>query len=204
MLPSGDISISEMSKMLQVITQFLSDIQARCPAVRDFCSGGFFQYEIFNILFPVICSADIVSAETELNSKNSALTFDSEHAGAHPSNESSSIRTSSAASSPPNILSHFENKLKTSPSHTGSSFILITSESASITSSAARFVPAVSPSLVAGRSLNTSSLTNPTVQGLLEMVAALFAHMVLERKDFSGLNLLTKVDIIFQHICLSW
>src|SRR5947207_3166866 len=115
--------------MLQIIAQFIADLRRSCSAFGDFCAGPLFLQEMLRILYPVVCNSDIVSAETELNSKDSALTLDIDRYG---------LRPSSAQSNPPPLWRDTTvgitgdspqiagGSTRATPLRRGSSFVLVT------------------------------------------------------------------------------
>src|SRR5436190_15744693 len=64
------------ASLLQVVVQFLLDMHAASSSFREFTSSPQVMENLLGILFPIVCSADPVNAETELMSKDSILTFD--------------------------------------------------------------------------------------------------------------------------------
>ncbi|KAL7271913.1 Beige protein-like 1 [Rhizina undulata] len=194
--------LGEWAKMIQIIVQFLSDLHTSCPGFREFCATSNLVQELFGILFPVVCSSDHVSAETELNSRDSALTFDGGDVVIRP-------LTSNAA--PPIVRTITVDDLPPSPTtpaaprserlRRGSSFILVTSEPTEYLPSSARLAPAIAPTLtvnVNGTATTGVNATNSVVESLLEIVMAIFAEAVLERREFTGFGLNTKIPPGFQ------
>jgi hypothetical protein len=180
----------ELTKMLQTVIQFLSHLHSTSPNFREFCVTSNFVQELFGILFPVICSSDHVSAETELNSRDSALTFDGGDVVIGPliSNAAPPIvRTVTVEDRSPTPTGVRSERLKR-----GSSFVLITQEHTEYGPSSARLTPGVGSGLnvrVAG-----SGGYNSLIESLMELVMAVFLDTVFERREFTGFGLNMKVQ----------
>lgn len=182
--------------MLQTIIQFLSNLHSTCPGFREYCANSTYVQELFGILFPVVCSSDHVSAETELNSKDSALTFDGGDVVIRPlsSNTAPPIVRTMTVDEPPSPTAPRSERLRR-----GSSFILVTSEPTAFSPSMARLSPAIGTGLnVNGRVATSLAVTNSVVESLLELVMGVFADLVLERREFAGFGLNTKIPPGFQ------
>lgn len=184
--------------MLQTIVQFIAHLHSTCPAFRDFCSTQQFIQELFGILFPVVCSSDHVSAETELNSRDSALTFDGGDVV---------IRPLVSTSTPPIVRTTTVEDRPLSPGGTrperlrrGSSFILVTREMGDFEPSSAKLNPGIASNL----NLKISVLggTSALVESLMELVTSIFLDMIIERRDFQGFGLNSKV--LNGGCCLLW
>lgn len=193
---SPEKRLGELVKMLHIIIQFFSNLHSTCPAFRDYCATSTYVQELFGILFPVVCSSDHVSAETELNSKDSALTFDGGDVVIRPlsSNITPPIVRTTTLREPPSPTAPRSERLKR-----GSSFILVTSEPTAFSPSTARLSPAIGSGLnVNGKVAASLAVTNSVVESLLELVMGVFVDLVLERRDFSGFGLNTKIPPGFQ------
>lgn len=196
-----DQSQKDAARMLQTICQFLSDMHRDSVQFRDFCTTSLFLHEMLHILFPVVCSSDTVSAETELNSKNSALTFDGgdvviQSVSAPRGVAPPIVRTITVDSSPPQTTTATESNSRRAPLRRGSSFVLITSETSAYSPSAARLSPAITSPVNGKINHNEVGITDTVVEGLLEIVVAVFVDMVLIRRDFNGFGLITKVCMV--------
>lgn len=194
-LKTPEKRLGELVKMLHTIIQFFSNLHSTCSAFRDYCATSTYVQELFGILFPVICSSDHVSAETELNSKDSALTFDGgDVIRPLSSNVAPPIVRTTTLHEPPSPTAPRSERLKR-----GSSFILVTSEPTSFSPSTARLSPSVGSGLnVIGKVVASLAATNSVVESLLELVMGVFVDLVLERRDFSGFGLNTKIPPGFQ------
>ena len=150
--------------------------------------------ELLFVLFSVVVSPDPVSPTTELNSRDSALTFNGTDVVIRPLSQVSMkaapvVRTASSEN-PQRLL-----PTRAQPPRRMSSYILITSEESQHGPSPAKLQPAVSPSQKAKVGLSAS---NSIVEELLEIVIAVFSDQIFVRKDFAGLGLFMKVPPGFQ------
>jgi len=183
-----------LTRMLQTIIQFLAQLHSTCPAFRDFCANSTFTQELFGILFPVVCSSDHVSAETELNSRDSALTFDGGDVVIRPLVSSAAppiVRTITIEDRPPTPTGGRSERLRL-----GSSFILVTQEPTEYGPSPARLTPGIG----SGLHLKVTSLSgsNSLIESLMELAMAVFLDLVFERREFTGFGLNTKIPPGFQ------
>ena len=190
--PAPTEKLKENALILHTVSQFLTDLHAKSESFRDYTVSSNFVQELLFVLFPVIVSSDGVSAETELQSRNSGLTFEgsdvviksSSHTG--NSREAPIIRTTLVEAPPSPRIN------RARPVRRGSSFVLITSlhEKPQGSSSSTR-----SRDTGVTKQANTS---NSVIEGLLEIVILVFIELVMERKDFPGFGLFLKVPPGFQ------
>ncbi|KAI5791858.1 hypothetical protein EDC01DRAFT_616117 [Geopyxis carbonaria] len=190
----SDKRMAQLTKMLQTIIQFVSHLHSTCPAFREFCVTSEFIREMFGILFPVVCSSDHVSAETELNSRDSALTFDGGDVVIRPLVSTLAppiVRTITVEDNLPSPVGSRSERLRR-----GSSFILVTQEPGEYGPSSARLAPGVG----SGLDLKTSNPSggNVLVESVMEFITSIFIDMVFERQNFGGLGLPTKIPPGFQ------
>jgi hypothetical protein len=147
------------------------------------------------VLFPVVVSTDAVSPETELNSRDSALTFEGDDVIIRPISRISTmpapvVRTSTVETDlPPSPTTP-----RAKPLRRGSSFILLTSRPSEFSPSSARLNLVMSPK----KKLATQQISNSLVEGLLELVVNVFIDQVTVRKEFPGFGLFLKVPPGFQ------
>ncbi|KAI9715083.1 MAG: hypothetical protein M1812_006201 [Candelaria pacifica] len=190
---SLDQRLREYASLLHTVSHFLADIHAKSMAFRDFAVSSPYVQELLFILFPIIVSSDAVSAETELNSRGSTLTFDGGDVVIKPLSRTTDpapiVRTTSVEP-PPSPTAQ-----RARPLRRGSSFILITSERATHHPSSARLNPIMSPK---AKDTVGLKISNSIIEGLLEIVVGVFMDQVLERKEFSGFGLFLKVPPGFQ------
>ncbi|KAI9801080.1 MAG: hypothetical protein M1833_002948 [Piccolia ochrophora] len=184
----------EHAATLQTVSQFLVDIHAKSQNFKDFAVSSQYVQELLFVLFPIIVSYDSVSAETELNSRDSGLTFDGGDVIIRSLSQTGTqappiVRTTSVEA-PPSPQAP-----RARPLRRGSSFVLITSDQAKHSPSTARLNPILSPRRTSASGIKVS---NSSVEGLLEIIVAVFVDQVLERKDFPGFGLFFKVPPGFQ------
>jgi hypothetical protein len=188
--------MGELTKMLQAIVQFLSNLHSTSPAFREFCVASTFVQELFGVMFPVVCSSDHVSAETELNSRDSALTFDGGDVVIRPlvSNTAPPIvRTITVEDNLLTATGSLSERLKK-----GSSFVLITQEPTEYGPSSARLTPGVGSGLSVYMASSCGS--NALVECLMELVMSIYEDMVFERREFVGFGLNMKVRVAFSDL----
>lgn len=177
--------------------RFLADLHNKSQDFRDFAASSDYVRLLLGILFPVIVSADTVSPETELNSRDSALTFEGDDVIIKPISRTASmpapiVRTSTVetqlAISPPNT------NPRTRPLRRGSSFILLTAKPTELSPSTAKLNGAISPK----KKIAAQQISNAVVEELLELVINVFVDQILVRKEFPGFGLFLKTPPGFQ------
>ncbi|KAI1434130.1 beige/BEACH domain-containing protein [Xylaria sp. CBS 124048] len=177
--------------ILQTVTRFLADLHARSPSFRDFALTSDYVRLLLSALYPAIVSVDAVNPETELNSRDSALTFEGADVILRP------VGSSSAA---PVIRTCAADARVRSPAGRNSgtqirkafSFVLLMTQNLS-QSSISRNGSAVSPRMDMAQKVGHGVL-----EGILELVIDVFADQILERKDFPGFGLFLKIPPGFQ------
>ncbi|SCN71847.1 probable beige protein homolog [Fusarium fujikuroi] len=182
--------VASYASALHTVIRFLSDLHARSTEFRDFALNSEWVRLLLSALYPVIVSADAVTPETELNSGDTALTFEGTDVIIRPisgsaSNATPIVRTTSVDPVP----SPQSTPPKGTPLRRASSFILLTQQKSPVGPSPARLNPAL-PSLRPAPSRKPSS---DILDGLLELVVNVFMDQLLARKDFPGFGLFTKV-----------
>ena len=138
-------------------------------------------------------SANIVSPEMELQSRDSALTFNGNDVIMRPLSATSTkgnsvVRTATVESS---------QSLKPSRNQAPkrmSSYVLVTSDLSNTGPSAFKLQPSISPS----KFKPGSNLSSSIVEELLELTIAVFSDQIFTRKDFPGLGLFMRVPPGFQ------
>lgn len=181
------------ASVLQTVIRFMADLHARSADFRDFALSSDYVRLLLSALYPAIVSADPVSPETELNSRDSTLTFEGGDVIIRPVGGTSSaapvIRSSSTAetSLPTRSAPHRGTQLRKA-----SSFILLTSQKSS-QSSPVRLIHVISPKKVYDQSVG-----HTLVEGILELVINVFIDQLLVRKEFPGFGLFLKVPPGFQ------
>ncbi|KAF5563884.1 Beige like 1 [Fusarium napiforme] len=182
--------VASYASVLHTVIRFLSDLHARSTEFRDFALNSEWVRLLLSALYPVIVSADAVTPETELNSGDTALTFEGTDVIIRPisgsaSNATPIVRTTSVDPVP----SPQSTPPKGTPLRRASSFILLTQTKSPVGPSPARLNPAL-PSL---RSVPSKRPSSDILDGLLELVVNVFMDQLLARKDFPGFGLFTKV-----------
>ena len=174
--------------------RFLADMHSNAQGFRDFSISTPYVQELLFLLFPLIVSSDIVSPETELNSRDSSLTFNGHDVVIRPLSQNS-MRTTPIVRTTSVETSSSPQALKAQPLKRGSSYILVTSEQSPFQPSSAKLHPVITPKDKAGSSLTAS---NSLIEEVLELIIAVFSDQVLARKDFPGIGLFMKVPPGFQ------
>jgi len=149
------------------------------------------------VLYPVVVNADIVSPETELNSRDSALTFEGEDVIIRPISRVSSmpspvVRTTTVETHLDQMKSGIGSRAK--PLRRGSSFILLTAKRPDLSPSPAKLTGASQPQHV----VVAQKVSNDVVEELLELVISVFIDQILVRKEFPGFSLFLKIPPGFQ------
>ncbi|KAH6630350.1 hypothetical protein B0J18DRAFT_488148 [Chaetomium sp. MPI-SDFR-AT-0129] len=189
--------VAANAAVLQTIVRFLADMQARSANFRDFALSSDYLRHLFAALYPVIVSSDPVTAETELNSKDT-LNFEGGDVIIRPVPGSSStaipiIRT--AGSVPADTQPYSRSPGQGTPLRRPSSFILVTSQSPpTVAPTPTRLNHAISPK----KRSSTRNTSNAVLEGVLELIVNVFTDQVLARKEFHGFGLLLKVPPGFQ------
>lgn len=145
------------------------------------------------MLFPIVVSANTVSPEMELNSRDSALTFKGNDVLMRPLSANSMkgvpvVRTATVEPSQ-NIKASRNQAPKRM-----SSYILVTSDLSNSGPSTPKLQSVISPS----RFKPVSDLSGSIVEELLELTIAVFSDQIFARKDFPGLGLFMRVPPGFQ------
>ncbi|KAK4162447.1 beige protein 1 [Cladorrhinum sp. PSN259] len=182
--------------VLQTVVRFLADMHSRSASFRDFALSSDYLRHLFAVLYPIIVSADPVTPDTELNSKDSMLTFEGGDVIIRPVPGSSStatpiIRTTTAAqldASAPTPLG------RGTPLRRPSSFILVTSQQSPSIPAPARLSHVMSPK----KKVATQQISNVVLEGILELIISVFTDQLLVRKEFPGFGLFLKVPPGFQ------
>ncbi|PBP15812.1 beige/BEACH domain-containing protein [Diplocarpon rosae] len=181
--------------VLHTVIRFFADLHSKSSDFRDFAISSDYIRHLLAVLFPVIVSTDAVSPETELNSRDSALTFDGDDVLIRP------ISRVSTAPAPVVKTTTVETMLPPSPTsprakslRRGSSFILLTSRPSEFSPSSARLSVIMSPK----KKMKTQRLSNLLVEELLEIFISIFIDQILVRKEFPGFGLFVKIPPGFQ------
>jgi hypothetical protein len=186
--------LSDYAVVLNSAIQFLSELHSRSETFRDWTVSSNYTQELLFVLYPVVVTSDSVSAETELLSRGSALTFEGQDVVIQPLSKAHSqqapvVRTANAQSSPPSS-SH-----RVVPFRRASSFVLVSVDK----STEDQQGPRINPMLSSRRSGPTAmKVGSVVVEAMLEVVLGVFQDQLFNRKDFPGLGLFLKTPPGFQ------
>ncbi|KAJ4299741.1 beige protein-like 1 [Kalmusia sp. IMI 367209] len=186
--------LNDYAGVLNSAIQFLSELHSRSEAFRSFAFSSTYVQELLFVLYPVIVSSDCVSAETELLSRGSALTFEGQDVVIQP--------LSKANSSQAPIVRTAATKLSPSPSsqrvvplRRASSFVLVSADKITKNQNAPKLDPILSPRHSGPIAMKVGS---SVVEATLEVVLLVFHDQLFNRKDFPGLGLFMKTPPGFQ------
>jgi hypothetical protein len=188
--------VAANAAVLQTVVRFLADMHTRSVNFRDFALGSDYVRQLLAALYPIIVSSDPVTAETELNSKDT-LNFEGGDVIIRPVPGSSStaipiIRTASSA--PADMQPPSPGLSRGTPLRRPSSFILVTSQSPPSVPAPARLNHVMSPR----KRPTTRNTSNAVLEGVLELIVSVFTDQIMVRKEFPGFGLLLKVPPGFQ------
>ena len=183
--------------ILQSVVRFLADMHSSSADFKDFALNSDYVRLLLLALYPVIVSTDPVPPETELNSKDSSLTFEGGDVIIRPVPGSTStatpiVRTANVTSSEPYPPSPSAGR--GTPFRRPSSFILVTSHPPPQGPSPARLAHVMSPK----KKVAAQQVSNVVLESLLELVIGVFTDQLLARKEFPGFGLFLKVPPGFQ------
>ncbi|OLN96672.1 WD repeat and FYVE domain-containing protein 3 [Colletotrichum chlorophyti] len=184
--------VSNHAPMLLTVLRFLSDLYSRSADFRDFALTSEYLRYLLWACYPIIVSTDAVSPETELNSRDSALTFDGGDVMIRPlagSQPGPIVRTTST-----DALAAMPGKSRGTPLRKASGFVLLNSQKSPQASSSARFAPVMSPK----KQIASQQSSSATLDRLLDLVISVFIDQVFTRKEFPGFNLFLKIPPGFQ------
>lgn len=177
---------------MRTVTRFLADVHAKARLFRDFAVTSNYVQELLFVLFPIVVSTDVISPETELHSRDSALTFSGSDVIIRPLSRASVKGPSVVRKTPAEAFQSLKPPRTQQPKRM-SSYILVPSDQSQTGPSSSRLEPTLTPS--SKISLNVSS---SIVEELLEIIMAVFSDQIFSRKDFLGLGLFMKVPPGFQ------
>ncbi|EON99561.1 putative beige beach domain-containing protein [Phaeoacremonium minimum UCRPA7] len=187
-------SITNHAVVLQTVVRFLADFYSRSVGFQDFALSSEYVRLLLSALYPVIVSTDPVNPETELNSKDSALTFEGGDVIIRPVTGSAGpapiVRTSTVASTEATATQ--PQSARGTQLRRASSFILLTAQQH--IASTARLAHVMSPK----KKVAAQKISNVVLDGLMELVVSVFTDQVLVRKEFPGFSLFLKVPPGFQ------
>jgi hypothetical protein len=186
--------LNDFAVVLNSAIQFLSELHSRSEAFRDYANTASYVQEILFVLYPVIVTSDSVSAETELLSRGSALTFEGQDVVIQPLSNTNGqdgpvVRTAHLDVSPARSAQ------RVVPFRRASSFVLVSADKARKAAKQPALNPILSPRNAAPTALRVGS---SVVEAMLEVVLEVFKDQIFTRKDFPGLGLFMKTPPGFQ------
>lgn len=185
--------LNDYAVVLNSAIQFLSELHSRSEGFRDYATTSNYVQELLFVLYPVIVTSDSVSAETELLSRGSALTFEGQDVVIQPlshanSQDAPTIRTSNVGVSP------VRSAQRVVPLRRASSFVLISADKKKAAKQPT-LNPILSQKYTAPVALRVGS---SVVEATLEVILDVFKDQIFTRKDFPGLGLFMKTPPGFQ------
>lgn len=195
--PKKDI-IGGQASVLHALIRFLSHLHSRSQNFRDFALTSDYVRLLLGVLFPAVGSADPVSPETELNSKDSVLNFDGEDVIIRSTSSIGSVTTPVVRASTVETQLDIDTAglpMRARPLRRGSSFILLTAKKAEPESapSKARLV-----SNTHAQTIFPPKASITVIEELMELVIMVFVDQILVRKEFPGFGLPFKIPPGFQ------
>jgi hypothetical protein len=194
--PTGPQSerLGSYALVLTSAIQFLSELHSRSEVFRDYAMSSNYVQELLFVLYPVIVTSDSVSAETELLSRGSALTFEGQDVVIQPLSKANSQQTPIVRTSNVN-LSPSPSSQRVIPFRRASSFVLVSADKSNKYSKQPRINPIMSSRNGGPMAMKVGS---SVVEAMLEVVLGVFQDQIFSRKDFSGLGLFLKTPPGFQ------
>lgn len=186
--------LNDYAVVLNSAIQFLSELHSRSEVFRDYAVSSNYVQELLFVLYPVIVTSDSVSAETELLSRGSALTFEGQDVVIKPLSKTNGqqapiVRTASVSVSPS------PSSQRVAPFRRASSFVLISADKANLNQT----FPQPTPLLFSAKGGPVAMKVGSTVvEAMLEVVLGVFHDQLFHRKDFPGLGLFLKTPPGFQ------
>jgi WD40 repeat protein len=187
--------LGDYATVLNSAIQFLAELHSRSEVFRDFAFASNYVQDLLFVLYPVIVTSDCVSAETELLSRGSALTFEGQDVVIQPLSKANNqqapvVRTTNVSISPR------PSTQRVVPLRRASSFVLI---SADKTSKNQRAIPRLNP-ILSPRTGGPIAMKfgSSVVEAVLEVILLVFQDQLFSRKDFPGLGLFMKTPPGFQ------
>lgn len=185
--------LNDYALVLNSAVQFLSELHSRSEAFRDYANSSNYVQEMLFVLYPVIVTSDSVSAETELLSRGSALTFEGQDVVIKPLSQTNGSEGATVRTSNLDVPSTRASQ-KVVPLRRASSFVLVSAEKQK-TVTQPSLNPIISTKNAASAALKVGS---SVVEAMLEVVLDVFKDQVFTRKDFPGLGLFIKTPPGFQ------
>ena len=182
--PLLTIVTNQHVETFNTVVKFMADLHTRSQKFRDYTANSSYIQDLLTVLFPVVVGSDVVEAKTELDARDSMLTFDGGDVVVQPlSTTPPIVRITDSDTVAP--------KSRGKALRRGSSFVLVSREQphqnggepgAQLSNGSTSALGKVPP-LNEGHSIT---------QSLLEVVIAIFLDQILARKEFPGLGLFLK------------
>lgn len=186
--------LNDYAIVLNSAIQFLSELHARSDVFRDYAASSNYVQELLFVLYPVIVTSDSVSAETELLSRGSALTFEGQDVVIQPLSKANSLQAPIVRTAKAN-LSPTPSAHRVTPLRRASSFVLVSADNSNTNSHSPRLNPMLSSQRSGPVAMKVGS---SVVEAMVEVVLGVFQDQLFNRKDFPGLGLFLKTPPGFQ------
>ncbi|KAI4729600.1 beach-domain-containing protein [Aureobasidium sp. EXF-10728] len=187
---------AELNTIPKTIIQFLTDVHARSKSFRDFAVDSHYVQELLFVLFPLITSADRLSASAELASE-SPLNFQGREVVLRPHSNSLGERPAVLRSGSSRTLPTQSRPNQLQIPRRTSSFVFVNPTASEVKQStvSTRFNAIMSPTTSRPVKINVG---NAVVESLLELVVMVYLEQASQRKEFAGFGLFLKVPPGFQ------
>ncbi|KFA60535.1 hypothetical protein S40285_07586 [Stachybotrys chlorohalonatus IBT 40285] len=191
---NGDADrVSSQASILKTVTRFLQELHARSNHFRDFSLNEEWIRLLLSALYPAIVSTDALTPDTELNSRDSTLNFEGSDVIIRPLSGSSApapiVRTVNVNSPSPKTVPS-----KGTPLRRASSFVLLTAQTTDENHRPIRIHQPLTPK----KMLSSQKPSCAIIDGILELVLDIFMDQLVNRKEFPGFHLFTKIPPGFQ------
>lgn len=184
-----DQPIAESASVLNIVVRFLTNVHTISQSFRDFAVSSIYVQELLFVLFPIIMGSDIISPETEIKLRDSALTLQSSDTVARSFMQSSTNENPTAETDLATPVQTSKPTRSQLPKRI-SSYILISPPQL-------QDEPLISklqvPMVVGEETKNMPKAGGPIVKELLDIIISVFSDQLLSRKEFLGLGLFMKV-----------
>lgn len=188
---------ADQTEIILGVVKFFKQLHVESQSFRDFALTSDYVRMLLGALYPVIVSAEAVSAEKELNAKNSVLNFDGEDVIINSTSTLDSlsspvIRASCDLEPSASTVGYPVRPHRSKPLRRGSSYVMLAST---------KFF--ASPAKLAGnhrfkQGTFDDKSGNIVTERLLDLVIRVFVDQILGRKEFAGFNLYLKIPPGFQ------
>ncbi|KAJ3939453.1 beige protein-like 1 [Colletotrichum fioriniae] len=190
--PRDSERISNHAPMLLTVIRFLADLHSRSADFKDFALTSEYVRYLLWACYPIIVSTDAVTPDTELNSRDSALTFEGGDVMIRPlagSQPGPIVRTTST-----DAVAALAGNPRGTPLRKASGFVLLTNQTSPQAPSPVRFAPVMSPK----KKVASQQSSSATLDSMVDLVISVFIEQVFTRKEFPGFSLFLKIPPGFQ------